>query len=52
VRVVIDFDQGPPDSVEGVLDLDGQEPIRFSGWLELLRLLEQAGRTAGEGARR
>jgi hypothetical protein len=51
MRVVIDFDQVASDELEGSLQFVGEQPNRFSGWLELLRLLEQASRTAGEGVR-
>ena len=51
MRVVIDFEQVAGDELEGSLRFVGEPPSRFSGWLELLRLLEEAGRTVGEGLR-
>ena len=40
-RYVIDLERTADDHVEGVLRRDGlSEPVPFSGWIELLSLLE------------
>jgi hypothetical protein len=43
VRFVIDVLRTEDDRVEGVVTRDGGEtPVRFSGWLELMHVLEPA----------
>jgi hypothetical protein len=43
VRVLVEFHQTEAGGVEGILTLQGSpESQSFSGWLDLLRLLEAA----------
>jgi hypothetical protein len=43
VRFVIDVLRTEDDRVEGVVTREGGEtPVRFSGWLELMHVLEPA----------
>jgi hypothetical protein len=48
-RYIIELEQTPDDRVEGTLLRDGeQETVPFSGWTELLSLLEPPPRVASE----
>ena len=48
-RYIIDLEQTPDDRVEGMLRREGApEPVPFSGWTELLSLLEPPPRVASE----
>jgi hypothetical protein len=42
VRLVVEFTRTPDGRIQGVLIREGAEPDSFSGWLDLLRLLEAA----------
>jgi hypothetical protein len=42
VRLVVEFTRTVDGRIEGVLIREGAEPDFFSGWLDLLRLLEAA----------
>ena len=48
-RYIIDLEQTPDDRVEGTLHREGEpEPVPFSGWTELLSLLEPPPRVAAQ----
>jgi hypothetical protein len=48
LRLVIELDR-TEDGIEGVVIFEGSNPPQhFSGWLELLRLLETAITSAGQ----
>lgn len=50
MRFVIDLDWTAADHVEGTVawtDADKAVPVMFSGWLDLLRLLEREGKDNG-----
>ncbi len=51
VRVLLDIGRDGDGRVVGRLTLPGGVPVRFSGWLELLHLLEgpAEGRCSDEG---
>jgi hypothetical protein len=50
-RYIIELEQMPDDRVEGTLHRDGlPEPVPFSGWTELLSLLEPPPRAVPEAA--
>jgi hypothetical protein len=40
VRILVDLERDPDGRVSGRIAGDDQQPVTFSGWLELLRLLE------------
>lgn len=51
-RYIIELEQTPDERVEGTLRRDGElEPVPFSGWTELLSLLEPPPRVASEPER-
>jgi hypothetical protein len=48
-RYIIELEQTPDDRVEGTLHREGApEPVPFSGWTELLSLLEPPPRVASQ----
>jgi hypothetical protein len=48
-RYIIELEQMPDERVEGTLHRDGlPEPVPFSGWTELLSLLEPPPRAVPE----
>ena len=51
VRVLLDIGRDGDGRVVGRLTLPGEAPVRFSGWLELLHLLEDPAdsRSSDEG---
>jgi hypothetical protein len=51
LRIVIELVRNGSGGVHGVLFHEGEEePQRFSGWLELLRLLEELGAAGNDEA--
>jgi hypothetical protein len=49
VRFLVDISHdGDDDRVVGHVAREGQEPVPFSGWLELLRLLEDRAVTVDD----
>jgi hypothetical protein len=48
VRLVLEFTRTPDGRIEGVLVREGAEPHSFSGWLDLLRLLEAASASSAK----
>jgi hypothetical protein len=54
MRIVLDLTGAAGDSIEGTLswaDTANDEPIAFSGWLALMRLLEGAPSRSDDAAR-
>jgi hypothetical protein len=47
VRFLVDISRDGEGRVTGHVEGSGDEPIPFSGWLELLRLLEDRAPLAG-----
>ena len=39
-RIVIDLVRAGAETIEGTARVGGGEPVAFTGWLDLLRLLE------------
>lgn len=48
MRIEIQLDQAEPPS--GQVSADGGPPAEFTGWLPLLRILEQLTGSAGQAA--
>lgn len=49
MRFIIDMDEPEPGRIEGCVSREGdQAPLPFSGWIELLSLLEPAAGQADE----
>ncbi|HKH06012.1 MAG TPA: hypothetical protein VKA65_12660 [Acidimicrobiales bacterium] len=45
-RYLLDIGRDDDDRVAGMLSRAGETPVAFSGWLELLRLLEDRAELA------
>lgn len=50
VRFIIELVNDPEAGLFGSVEPEGQPPIEFSGWLSLIRLLEDRMQEAGSGS--